>query len=145
MGKSDFSLLQFIRCFNTTGKLPMVIFITVWIFNGWTIALVIAKTWQFENWTIWKPDHLKPDLQKVRISNGWISDPHWICQYLLSMVIFLTFLLSWQPQRRQKADGWWPHFLPPPENIAETQQTKICLVTFVEKSFCSPGLWDSSS
>ena len=28
--------------------------------------------------TIWKPNHLKTDLQKIQISNGQISDPHWI-------------------------------------------------------------------
>ena len=63
----------------------------------------------------------------------------------LSIAIFITFLLSWQPQRRQTVDGSWPHFLLPPGNIAETQQTKICLVTFREKSFGIPWLRDSPS
>ena len=40
-----------------------------------TKDIAIAKARPFENGTIWKLDHLKSNLQKVRISNGQISDP----------------------------------------------------------------------
>ena len=45
-----------------------------WIFqfsNGWGYSYILSKSQ-----TIWKPEHLKSDLQKVKISNGLNSDPH---------------------------------------------------------------------
>ena len=51
----------------------------VWFSNGWDYSYSHSLSP-----TSWKPDHLKSDLQKVRISkcfwisNGQISDPHCI-------------------------------------------------------------------
>ena len=50
----------------------------VWISNGRDYSLS-WKPWLFEN-----PDHLKSDLQKVRISNGRTSDPH--CSWTLKKI-----------------------------------------------------------
>ena len=47
--------------------------------NGWDYSY---------NPTILKPEHLKSDLQKVRIPIFWISDPQWTLQPLKSLKTF---------------------------------------------------------
>ena len=68
----------------------------VWILNGpvfeWLgLAVVKDKAGPFENPTIWNPDHLNSDLQKVQILNGRISDPYCIFIYFFGFTVLCIF------------------------------------------------------
>ena len=73
-----------------------------------TLAIATAKA-------IWKPGHLKSDLQKVWISNSRISDPHWSLFFIVSgihgenftqifkhsklqEIYFIITLVCWKPK-----------------------------------------------
>ena len=76
-----------------------------------TIAIAMAKAWTFENRTIKNPTSKK----EVRISDDWISDPHWIkssldealkvftyqvCRFLCS--IFISFCKNFLRNHSQR-------------------------------------------
>ena len=52
-----------------------------------------------------KPNHLKSYLQKVRISNGWISDPH--CRWLIVQDLSQAILRKGWMILKPFGDGKW--------------------------------------